>query len=239
MNITPKKQFIDSTRELMNASNEKQEVVISGVAITTGPEVFNPAIFFSSEWFANEISKLVHGEKTFVEVGCGTGIVSIKTVIENPEIEIYATDISPNAAELTKINATKNNVAGRIHVYSGDVFERLSPEIRADSIFWAMPFGYLEPEEVLEGKDTQTFDPGYRAIKKFFTDSRNHLKEKGRLLIGFSTDIGHFELLEQIATKNGFNLKLLKQTKGMEKDSVSMEIYQALPTDILGSNVIH
>ena len=227
MNINPKKQFVDSTRELINSSKTSGEAVIAGVSIITDPEVFNPAVFFSSEWFANQISAFVKDESVLIEVGCGTGIVSIKSATVNPNLRVYSTDINTKAAELTKENAKKNNVSERIEAYSGDVLDSIPASVKADSIFWAMPFGYLEPEDSLAGRDTQTFDPGYRAIRKFFADSKSYLKQGGRLLIGFSIDIGHFELLKQIADGNGFNLKLLTQTKGVEKDSVSMEIYEA------------
>ncbi len=227
MSTNPKKNFIDSTRELINSTNNSDEVIIYGVKIITDPEVFNPAVFFSSEWFANKVSDLVKNDNYLIEVGCGTGIVSIKSALDNHNLNVYATDINIRAAELTKINAKNNNVLTQVQVYSGDVFDGLPADIKADSIFWAMPFGFLETNDVLVGRDTQTFDPGYRAIRKFFFDSKKFLKENGRLLIGFSIDIGHFELLTEIANENQFNLKILEHTKGMEKDSVSMEIYEA------------
>ncbi len=227
MSINPKKQFVDSTRELINSATTPHEVIISEIPLLTDPDVFNPSVFFSSEWFAECISKLVQSESVLIEVGCGSGIVSIKSAVKNPQLHVYATDINTKAAELTGVNAQKNDVSDRISSYSGDVLDAIPESVKADSIFWAMPFGFLDPADVLDGRDTQVFDPGYRAIKKFFADAKKYLKERGRLLIGFSVDIGHYELLEQIAHDNGFTLKLLDQTKGIEKDSVSMEIYEA------------
>jgi len=90
-----------------------------------------------------------------------------------------------------------------------------------------MPFGYLNVQDSLEGKDWQVFDPGYRAIKKFFATAKDHLTKNGRLLIGFSVDIGHLYLLESITAENNFSLKLITKTKGIEKESVSMEIWEA------------
>jgi methylase of polypeptide subunit release factors len=227
MNINPKKQFVDSTRELINSSTTPKEVIISEISIHTDPDVFNPSVFFSSGWFADRISILVQDEDVLIEVGCGTGIVSIKSAIKNQHLHVYATDINTKATELTEINAQKNGVSERISSYSGDVLDAIPESIKADSIFWAMPFGFLDSTDILVGRDTQVFDPGYRAIKKFFSTARVHLKEHGRLLVGFSIDIGHFELLEQIAREHDFHLTLVDQTKGMEKDSVSMEIYEA------------
>lgn len=227
MDLVLKNNFIDSTRELINKSNKSEEVVIGGVRIITDPEVFNPAVFFSSEWFADHVSGLVNGEKVLIEVGCGTGIVSIRSAKDNTDLVVYATDINKKAAEQTKINSKLNGVEDRVVAYSGDVFDSIPNNVKADSIFWAMPFGYLEPENELAGRDNQVFDPGYRAIRKFFTEAKDHLNTSGRLLVGFSIDIGHFELLENIAKENGFTLTKLIDTKGVEKESVSMEIYEA------------
>lgn len=227
MSTSPKKQYIDATRELINTAQTSRDVTISDISITTDPEVFDPALFFSSEWFAEEISNLVKDETVLIEVGCGTGIVSIKSAKSNPALHVYATDINPKAKELTRLNAECNEVTERIDAYAGDVLDAIPESVQADSIFWAMPFGYLEPEETLTGRDTQTFDHGYRAIKKFFESAPKYLKDGARLLIGFSTDIGHFDLLQEIAAQNDFTLALLKQTKGIEKDAVSMEIYEA------------
>lgn len=229
MNINPKHEFIDSTRELINQTHEGEEIEIAGVTLITNPEVFNPAVFFSSEWFAGEVSQLVRGESVLIEVGCGTGIVSIKSAKENRELRVHATDINEQATLQTKLNAERNDVSERIFVYHGDVLDSIPKDVKADSIFWAMPFGYLDPEENLAGRDTQVFDPGYRAIRKFFRDARGYLKENGRLLVGFSRDIGHMELLEETAKENNITLKLLIDTEGIEKTSVSMEIFEARP----------
>lgn len=226
MTIHPKQHFVDGTRQMLALSNDSKEVELCGITITTDPEVFNPDIFFSSQWFAEEITKLVKNEEILIEVGCGTGIVSIKAAKENPSLQVYSTDIIEKAKDLTILNGEKNNVGERVHAYSGDVLDSIPKEVKANSIFWAMPFGYLVPEEELKGKDTQVFDPGYRAIRKFFAEARNFLKENGRLLVGFSVDIGHYDLLEEIVKENGFTLKLLDKTQGVEKDSVSMEIWQ-------------
>ncbi len=187
MTINPKNQFIDATRELVNAPVQSQTVDIDGVIISTSPHVFNPTVFFSSQWFAGHVSRIVRSEKTFIEIGCGTGIVSIRVAKENPGISVYATDINPKAAEITTINAQANNVV--LNIYSGDVFDGLPSDICADSIFWSMPFGFLDPTDEIAGNDWQVFDPGYRAIRKFFSEARNHMTTGGRLLIGFSEDL--------------------------------------------------
>lgn len=99
------------------------------------PEVFNPEIFFSSQWFAQEIAQMVKEESLFIEVGCGTGIVSINIAKENKSLVVHATDINPRAAQLTHQNAIANKVVDRITTYCGDVLDAILQEIKADSIF--------------------------------------------------------------------------------------------------------
>jgi 23S rRNA G2445 N2-methylase RlmL len=96
---------------------------------------------------------------------------------ENPELVVYSTDINPKAPELTILNAQENQMSDRIHAYCGDVLDSIPSEIKAESIFWAMPFGLLDSHEELTGHDWQVFDPGYRAIKKFFA-IRDELKKE-------------------------------------------------------------
>ena len=222
----PKKNFVEATREIINSSKDVEKLNLIGLSIMTDPEVFNPKTFFSSQWYASEVSSLVSKEKTFIEIGCGTGIVSIKTAKNNPAIKILSTDINPKAKELTDINAKENSVESQIVTYCGDVLDSIPKEVRADSIFWSMPFGLLDQGESLNGRDWQVFDPGYRAIKKFFSTAKNYLNPKGKILIGFSEDIGNFDYLEGLAKENGFTLTLLKKTQGVEKNSVSMEIWE-------------
>lgn len=227
MNIAPKNNFIDSTRSLINSPEGRKKIPVGEIEITTDPEVFDPEIFFSSQWFAKEVAELTKDDKILIEVGCGTGIVSINSAKENRNLIVHATDINEKAKEVTEENARANEVGERVFVYSGDVLDAIPKEVKADSIFWAMPFGYLDPKDELKGRDTQVFDPGYRAIRKFFAEAKDHLNENGKLFVGFSIDIGHFKLLEEIAKENNFELKKILQTKGVEKEAVSMEIYEA------------
>ncbi len=222
-----KTNFVNASRDLINQSQENDLLDFQGLKIKTDPEVFNPKTFFSSQWFAKNVSELVRGENCFIEIGCGTGIVSLTVSKENSDIKIYSSDINPKAKEITEYNSVENNLSKNIQVFVGDVFDSIPTEVKAESIFWSMPFGFLDIKDNLNGRDWQVFDPGYRAIRKFFETSKNYLTDNGRLLIGFSVDIGDIDLLKEIAKENNFSLELFKQVKGEEKETVSMEIWEA------------
>lgn len=96
-------------------------------------------------------------------------------------------------------------------------------------IFWAIPFGYLPKNKKINILEKAVFNPGYKSMRKFVKESKNHLNENGRILIGFSRDIGDFRLLEKICKVNGFLIELVSKTKISEgKNKVGMEIYELM-----------
>ena len=224
--IKPKEKIIQSTRELIEQKINLKEISILNLKIRIDSEVFNPSTFFSSQWFSENLAEITENKKSFLEIGCGTGIISLYCGKRNPYLNIYSTDINPKASEITKLNSDLNKI-NNIHVYCGDVFDGIPEGVSVDIIFWAMPFGYLDEFTPLNNNDWQVFDPGYRAIRKFFEGARKYINNNGRILFGFSRDIGHFDLIKEIAYEYNFELKLITETYGIEKDSVSMEIWEA------------
>ncbi len=230
MSTYRKDNIVQETKELAQAAREnteKGEAIILGRTFAVFPKVFDPRIFFSTNWFAENISKLVQGDTHFCEIGCGTGAVTVSALLTNPELHAVAVDINPHAVDNTKDNAGHYNLQERLEVFVSDVFDTIPKDSKFDSIFWAMPFGYLEEGEEVDIVDTNTFDPGYRAIEKFFAETHLYLKSEGRLLIGFSHEIGTDELLQEICNQHGFKLKLLMTEQGTEKSPVTMQIYEA------------
>ena len=54
-----------------------------------------------------------------VEIGCGTGVVGISLALELPRLTVHATDINPQAVELTRHNAHALGVEARVEVHQG------------------------------------------------------------------------------------------------------------------------
>ncbi|HEW91813.1 MAG TPA: class I SAM-dependent methyltransferase [Thermotogaceae bacterium] len=63
---------------------------------------------------------LIHG-KDILDIGCGYGVIGITLKLENPDINIYMSDINKRAAEFAKINAKDNNIVAEIR--QGDLYE--------------------------------------------------------------------------------------------------------------------
>lgn len=56
-----------------------------------------------------------------MDIGCGSGVISLILAYSNTKLNVDAIDIQPNAAEITKQNAKLNNLSDRINVICGDI----------------------------------------------------------------------------------------------------------------------
>jgi release factor glutamine methyltransferase len=55
------------------------------------------------------------------DVGTGSGAIAVALAVNRPEVEVWATDTSPEAVEVARANAARNGVADRVHVIEGDL----------------------------------------------------------------------------------------------------------------------
>lgn len=222
----PNEDGIEQTRQFLseNTREKWEEVVIEGTKYKIHPKVFHPGFFPSTRWFAKEVSKLISEEKTFCEIGSGSGVVSCYVALHHPNVRVAASDINPFAAENTKLNVDELDLTTQVEIYNGNVFDSLPKDKKFDSIFWALPFGFLDPGTEVGLEEMQVFDPGYKAIRNFFKEGKEHLRTDGRLLIGFSTDLGNSELLLDLAEEYRIKLDILSETILTEKDQVRFQI---------------
>jgi methylase of polypeptide subunit release factors len=233
METTPKDKYVEETRSLTKASREMQQpelISVCGMEIIVYPEVFNPGQFFSSCWFAKEVSRFLKEAHAieFCEIGSGTGIVSLYIAQQNTDIQITSCDVNPHAVTNTRENFEKHDISSQANVLQSDVFNGLG-ESKFDAIFWALPFGYVEEGAELDNVDLQTFDAGYKSIEEYFRNGAEYLSSGGSLLFGFSPEIGHQELIDELALTYGWLIELIGHEDGTEKSVVKMQLYAAQP----------
>ena len=224
----PKTDAVVQTRELLSKRKEilSDTVKIQGNTFIISKEVFHPGLFPSTAWFASVLKKYCIGTKCFCEVGCGSGVISCLLALSNPRLQLVATDICLSASNNTRINAERLGILDQIVVMQGDVLESIPKNNQFDNIFWALPFGFLYPGDQIELNERQVFDPGYKSIRKFFTTAKDYLKAEGKLLIGFSQDLGHGELLHEIATECGLQLRIVDSRTLKETDEVRFDLIE-------------
>lgn len=106
------------------------------------------------------------------------------------------------------------------------MLDNIDPCICFDSIFWALPFGFLDPGTPITMEEAQVFDPGYRAIRKLIQTAKQRLLPGGKLLLGFSSDLGHYELLWSIAQEVHASMKVVAKTQIQEDAKLQFEILE-------------
>lgn len=101
----------------------------------------------------------INSTEQIVEVGVGSGIISIVLAQHLPQAKILATDISDNAIEVAKVNIDAKGMSERIELMHTDLLAGVdvgidilvsNPPYIADDIVLEKPLGY-EPQNALYG----------------------------------------------------------------------------------------
>jgi HemK-related putative methylase len=226
MNKPSYTDYLEGTAKVLResrAEKEKYEIKILGRKFVVHPNVFSPKYFLDTEFFAKELP--VNTGEEFLEIGPGTGTTVIFAALKGAK-HVTAIDINPDAVANTLENAEINGVKDKVTVLQGDIYKPLKKDSKFDTIYWNTPFGYVDNEDI-SVLEKAVFDPGYKATKRFVNQAKEHLKENGRLLIGFSTTLGKFEILEEFLKKAGFTVKLVAKIDSFEVHPVLFEIFEA------------
>ncbi len=79
---------------------------VAGLDLAVLPTVFHPKLFLTSAFFAKYLQSLDFCGKTVVEVGAGSGILSLSAARAGAK-SVMALDINPAAVDATNLNARK------------------------------------------------------------------------------------------------------------------------------------
>ena len=144
--------------------------------ITSFEGVYEPA---EDSWLM--VNHLPEIKGTVLEIGCGTGIVSVH--LASKGAQVTAVDLNPKAVEATRFNSMNNGV--KIEVLEGDMFAPVEGR-RFGTIVCNPP--YLPPSDVryedsdlalaVEGGPT-----GTEFISRFLSDAPEHLEEDGSVYL--------------------------------------------------------
>lgn len=224
--IRLKTTYTEGTKKVLNTSQREQfpyTTEVLGKTFIVNPNVFSPKYFRDTEFFAKHIA-IKHGDE-FLEIGPGTGVISVFAALRGAK-RVVTIDINPDAVQNTKENASRHRVSKTVKVFQGDVYSPLGPNDKFDTIFWNVPFAYSE-QTTNPDLEKSIIDPRYRRLKMFVKDSKKYLKQGGKLLIGFSSTLGHISLLKRFVKEGGFKLRLLKEIRSKETYPVKFQLFEA------------
>jgi len=129
-----------------------------------------------------------------LDIGAGSGVVAVSARLENQDIDITASDISPEALRVAKLNAGRFEVDERIRFVESDLFDAFDSSDKFDIIVSNPPYisdrQYEEVEPEVKADPTLALlggEKGLDVITKLIDRAPDFLTRPGFLMfeIGF------------------------------------------------------
>ncbi len=176
-----------------------------GINVRVMPGVFHPGLFFSTKLLLEYISKNDLKDKNVLELGAGSGLISIYCATQNAKVT--ASDINPTAIKNINKNAKLNSV--NIEVIESDLFEKIEMR-KFDYIIINPPYFPKNPKNENEfawfcGSDFQYF-------KKLFAQLNNYKTKETIVLMILSEDCD-LQRIISIADENHFSMNIVFQKR--------------------------
>jgi len=174
---------------------EPFEVKCCGMKIVVNPGVYQTS--GDSDLMSESVQ--IGTSENFLEIGCGTGVVSI--AVAKRAKDGTGVDINEKAVENSKQNAEAQNVKN-VEFLVSNVFRNVDGKF--DVIICNPPY---TKHEVSDDIDRMFWDPADEMKHKFFKEVGAHLKPNGRIYFGWAdfADID-VDLPFRLAEENGYEL---------------------------------
>lgn len=180
-----------------------------GLRIAVGPRVFVPRR--RTELLAGEAALLTAPGSVVLDLCCGSGALGAALLNSVPELELYAADLDPEAAEFAR-----RNLPAAAGVFVGDLFEPLPPSLRGrlDVVLANVPYVPTEeiaamPTEATTYEARIALDGGHDGLRmqhRVAAEAPDWLAPGGRLLI--ETSARQLPLTVEAFSANGLAVRV-------------------------------
>jgi release factor glutamine methyltransferase len=177
------------------------------IRLAIAPDVFHPGFFFSTQLLLQHIQKIPLQEKSFLELGCGSGLISI--VAAKHGAKVTSTDINEIAIEFLKKNSSQNNTS--LNIITSDLFQNI-PVQQFDIIAINPPYYKKNP---VSPKDHAWFcgeDGAY--FSRLFAAIENYIHTNTAILMVLF-DGCDMEMINGFAAEHNFTLTCVYSKKNM------------------------
>jgi release factor glutamine methyltransferase len=176
-----------------------------GLPFSVAPGVLIPRP--ETEHLVEEVIRLAAGspKPRIADIGTGSGAIAVALAHALPAARLWATDLSPEALQIARLNAPRNSVADRITFLAGDLLTPLTGQ-QFDIIASNPPYIPLTDHDSLS-VEVRSFEPhsalfagedGLGIYRRLIPDSRALLTSGGWLVmeIGYGQQQAIKTLLE-------------------------------------------
>ncbi len=186
------------------------------------PTVFSPINTVSTKVFLDHIDTIELNNKTVLELGCGSGIISIFSASKGSEVT--ATDI--NVIAIKSLNEASFEQDFSIKTTVSDLFKNINP-FDFDYIFINPPYYPKRPKDISEkawfcGENFEYFQELFDQIPPYLSDTTNCL-----MILSQDCDLKN---IKNIATKNHLSfVKINEKQTLFEKNFIYKIIKNTYP----------
>lgn len=180
--------------------------------------VFAPIVYEDTFFFIEHLPVLLAGN--FLEIGCGTGIISVNAALNGFD-KVVAIDINPDAVIAAKLNAVLHQVDMKMDIFVSNVFDNIE-NVNFNIIFWNAPFIH-HTENELSFIEKSVMGNYIDGIAKYIATAKSFLQPEGRVLLGFSSTCGDIDLLNTICEQHGASLNLIAKK---EIEEIEVELFE-------------
>ena len=198
---------------LANYLSKERNYSYKNIRLRISPEVFHPGFFYSTRFLLNYIRRYPLKDKTFLELGTGSGLISICAAQKGAAVT--ATDINPVAIQYLQKNSLANNVS--LRVIESDLFKTIAAQ-QFDFIAINPPYYKKKPTSNKDyawycGEHGEFFEGMFKDLKKYF--------HSGSTVLMVLFDGCDMNMINQLAEQNGFMLKCVHtRQKLLEKNFI-------------------
>jgi len=190
---------------------KKRYYTYRGTTVSIRPGVFHPGFFYSTKFILCYLSELKLSNKSLLELGCGSGLISI--VSAKAGAQVTSTDLSSIALTNTKENAILNGV--KLVTIHSDLFDNINGIF--DLIVVNPP--YYAKDATNEPMLAWYCGKNFEYFQKFFKQLNNHINPTSQIIMVL-TKGSDLSAIFKIAAKSGFSFELIQEKNVLfdEKD---------------------
>jgi release factor glutamine methyltransferase len=209
--------------------------------ITVLPGVFSPEYASDSYlWAQYMVASGVVKNKRVLEMGAGTGIMSLYLSKYGNPSQVVAADINDQAIENIKLNQKHFDIQDEsFSVVKSNLYSTIPATESFDVIFWAFVWLILDSKEMVDIVEAESdpqvkrllnsvIDPGYHMLKRFLSESKSRLAENGKILL-ITTDFIKNDYVKSIAEELGYSFhidRFTQESEVVKSADMVIDLYQ-------------
>jgi release factor glutamine methyltransferase len=180
------------------------------------PEVFHPGFFFSTRLLLRYLSRLSLANKTLLELGAGSGLISIYAAQQGANVT--ASDISPVSVQAIRKNKFKNKAD--MTVVESDLFAAI-PIQAFDFIVINPPYYKKKPLSWKDyawycGEDGEYFKGLFAGLSQYI-----HTSTEVLMILCDACDV---EMIKEVASAHSFHMNCVQTSQNLVEKNFIFQI---------------